>query len=457
MEEFSGTPVQKLQAAYDSGATHIKATLPEYDFGAIAGDTSLFTFTRYVNIDFNGALIKVQGDNSGSFTGTAFITLADTAADISNYSFEDESFLQAGPSRGVVPVLILNTSLNTSDYTFSNFEIIKGQSLLTAFSDNPLTARASNIKFEGAVSGVDTYYGVNLANNGDNFVGEYVLGDFKRAFFAYGTDGADVKYRAKQGQPTSAALLISSTGNSSPDTKNYNIKGVYDALNGALAIKGQTAADTGVYRNINVDLHVKSLGVNKTNDHFFTLGDGSAASGTYTVEGLNLSLSSEVDFSHAVNVITSSPNIGTVRVRSNNSRSITGDSSSIKVLQLENQTQSLYVGSFLDGNVFICNEQLNQGQPLTSLFSAEVDVSLYNDFTFSGQRLSYVKYFISGYISSGGLPTLTDTTVLHRVDVGVAPHPTVVFTEVTGGIELSADTFVDANSRISATVKPLRL
>ena len=55
-----------------------------------------------------------------------------------------------------------------------NFSIIKGQSIMQFGATDPSNFRASDIKLNGA-SATDVYYGVNLANNGDNFSGDFSI------------------------------------------------------------------------------------------------------------------------------------------------------------------------------------------------------------------------------------------------------------------------------------------
>lgn len=457
LEDYSGTPLQKLQAAYNSGATYIKATLPSYDFGAITGNTVLFTATRFVDIDFQGAEVKVQSQNTSAFTETAFIRFSDTNGNVRNFVFDDEAFLFAGPSRGAQPIQIYNSAANTSGYTFENILIKRGQSLFTAFSANPLTARARNIFLVGRIEGVSTYYGVNLANNGDNLVGSYKVGDFNRAFFAYGTDGVDIQYVAETGQPSSGALLISSTGSSAPATQNYKIRAEYKSLNGNVCIKGQTAADTGVYRNIDIDLTVLALNTNKTTAYFFSLGDDAAASGTYTVENLSLKLYSTVEFLESVRVATDTPNITRVNVLTNGSRVIGGYENALKRVNFNTTTQGYFAGNLTTGNVLLSNRQIGQGKNVSSLFACELSVVGYNDTSFAGQRLFMAKYLVSGYISSGGAATITGNTEISRVNVGASPYPVVTITGTTGGITVAADTYTNATSRLCVTCTALRV
>ena len=115
------------------------------------------------------------------------------------------------------------------------------------------------------------------------------------------------------------------------------------------------------------------------------------------------------------------------------------------------------MGDLTAGNVFIDVRALTQGLAASSLFSCVLDIVGYNDFTFSGQRLAYARHFISGYVSSGGAVTLTDTTELDRVNVGAAAHPVFTIAGTSGGITITGDSFTNSTSRIDVKCQPLRL
>ncbi len=456
LEQFSGTALQKLQAAYDSGATNIRATLPEYDFGAVTGNNAILRFTREVNIDFGGALLKVQGDNSGAFTSNTFITLQNTGGTFKNYKFVDENFTFAGPSRGVIPFLIYNSNQNSRGYVFENFEIIKGQSIITASSDNPLTARASHIRFIGKAVAQEVYYGINLANNGDDFEGSYVINDFFRAFFVYGTDGCKASYVANLGQPSSAAMLVSGTGSSAPKTQNYEINAVYKALNGAIKIAGQGASpDTSVYENIKISVNVASVGANKNTDELLTLGEGGLGDGTYSLSGLSLSYNGDVAFSSVIGVSQRSPNIDLVRINTNGSRQIGGLSNQIKRVTFGDGVIYTWLGSLSASSILIKYEDLAQGRQGPAILAAELRFALFNNFDFAGQRCVYARYLVTGYVTSGGVMATTSVTVLDRNDVGAGPFPSIALTGVSGGLQVSLDTFNDVFSSASITCLPL--
>jgi hypothetical protein len=457
LEQFSGTARQKLQAAYDSGAVNIRATLPEYDFGTITGNNAILRFTRRVNIDFGGALLKVQGDDAGAFTSNTFITLQNTGGTFKNYRFVDETFTFAGPSRGVIPFLIYNSNQNSKGYVFENFEVIKGQSIVTAASDNPLTARASHIRLIGSAIAGDVYYGVNLANNGDDFEGSYVINDFFRALFVYGTDGCKVNYVANSGQPTSAAMFISGTGSAAPKTQNYEINAVYKLLNGAIKIAGQgSSPDSSVYENITINTAVVALGSNKNIDELLTLGEGGIGDGTYSISGLTLKYKGNVAFSSAISVSQRSPNIGLVRLDTNGSRQIGGLSNQIKRITFGDGVAYPWLGSFSSASILIKNEDLIQGKQGLSIFAVELSFALFNNFDFAGQRCVYARYLVTGYVDSSGTATTTNITALNRNEIGVGPFPSITLTGTTGGLQVSLDTFNQALSNATVTCTPLK-
>lgn len=448
LEEFTGTPVEKLQAAYDSGASVIKATLSEYDFGPIAGNSTLFTFTRRVEINFNNALLKVQGDNSSNFTETAFIRLKDSGASVHSFVFDDENFLQAGPSRGVQPILILNETLNSDGYSLGNYRVLRGQSVLTAFSTNPNSARARNIRLWGECSGINTYYGLNLANNGDDFQGKYSVDTYKRAFFCYGTDSLRAEYHAGvNGQATSSPLFISYNGR---PTKNYYIKGVYDVLNGQPQITNQAGALNGDYRNINIELAVASIGGNFTNANVLTIGPDSAGD-TLTVNGVTLTYESEVAFQRAI--IKRNATASRIFVNSKTSDTELEDLTDDKQGWVANgKYRNARVGGLSTGLLIPSHKVTRDNSDGIALFSAMLEIKASNDQSFSGQRVSTAIYSITGYVSSGNIITLSGVSEVNRYDVGSAPHPVITVQGEQDGVRVSTDTFTGATALLDVSI-----
>lgn len=235
-----------------------------YYFGAIAGDTSLINLNRDVVIDWGGADIKVKGDNSGPFTATAFIQFTDCKVDMSNYTFEDLHLdLDAGPSRGAVPVLIKASVQSTAGHRIGPCHIVKGQSFFTCVGAAPYTARSSDITLRGICSADDIYYGVNNANNGDEVRGQFTAARCNRAVFVYGCQDVDIKCRVKKGMPASANLLVSNSGNGLPATRRITVDATFDEMGGPYTLADQPSANgTGVYEDIDVTVRVGALGSN---------------------------------------------------------------------------------------------------------------------------------------------------------------------------------------------------
>lgn len=235
-----------------------------YWFGTVTGNTSKFTCTRDVVIDWGGAEISCAGQNTGAFTDTAFITFRDCRASMSNYVFDDINFnIVSGPSRGVMPVLILADAASTKGHSLGPMHVKRGQSLLTCASTSPLLYRSDGINFVGACTFDDAYYGINAANNGDNIFARYSGNRVDRLFFGYGIDGGDVVAYAAAPIASSANLLISATGTGFPDTKNIKVQARFGAMNGPAVIADQSAANgSGMYSNIDLTIVAESYGSN---------------------------------------------------------------------------------------------------------------------------------------------------------------------------------------------------
>src|SRR5690606_12214473 len=216
-------------------------------------------------IDWCGSELIVDGDNSSNFTRTAFVVLLDSGnSSMRNYIFDDRNFSFSGPSRGCTPVFIENITENTSGYTFGPFFIRRGQSLVTAYSANG-AYKAKTIRFVGACEGDQCYYGVNLANNGDDFKGSCQIGRANRIFIGYGVSNFDLDFFLVEGDPTSAHIAIGNTGSGYPATANGRVRGHIGTINGPIVLADQPqAAGTGEYYNIEVDVSFDALGENIT-------------------------------------------------------------------------------------------------------------------------------------------------------------------------------------------------
>ena len=392
-----------------------------YYFGTIGLNTQKFTVTSRKYIDWKGADLVVDGDNSGSSTSSAFIKTLDAGLTMVNFTFEDAGFAFAGPSRGVQPIQIVSDSVNTSGYTFGNFLIKKGQSLLTVASNNPSTARASNIRFFGRCEGDEVYYGVNLANNGDDFDGSYAVNKFNRLVFVYGVRGARVRAVGVDGQAASAALYVSSFGNSSPNTEDVDIDATIDTLNGKVYVATQGGAGDGVYKDIDIKLNFKSLGSNLTTAsqivQIGALNSGGAfmSSGTVSIDKLNISISTPIDIENPVSILTASPNYG--------------------ILGLPNTLLSkTYPGEdqfvFKDGDAFTRRKYGNPssttlaipaqalcGNVKNGLIYARFDIVAANDTTIT--NVTSTSFYVFAKTDSSGNATVVDASQISTRTIGI--------------------------------------
>jgi len=234
-----------------------------YWFGDVAVNSTVYDVSRDVVIDWNGSTLVCACDNSQSGTDAALFRFTDCRARMSNYIFDDINFTMAGPSRGVAPVVILAVAKNTSGHGIGPMHVARGQSLLTCASSSPMSYRSSGIALIGDCTGGNVYYGLNLANNGDNVSGTYSLTRSLRALFVYGVDGVDVRCHSDISDPASAALLLSNSGTGFPATQNIKCTASFGELNGPVVIADQPVADgTGKYINIDITCSFDALGSN---------------------------------------------------------------------------------------------------------------------------------------------------------------------------------------------------
>jgi len=291
-----------------------------YNFGDIAGDTYAITVTKNIVLDWQGAKLLCAGNNGSSYTGTGLFQFLDCVCDMRNYDFEDTNFTFSGPSRGVKPVTISSVAASTQGHRIGPCHIIKGQSLLTCGSGTPATYRASDIQLIGPITGEQVYYGLNLAKNGDRVRGSYFIEEYNRLALIYDIDDVDILiHGGGTPSPSSANLFVSNFG--SMDTTNIKIKAIFDELNGQIRIADDFAntAGTGVFRNIHLDVEVKSYGSNlpSTSNEITAIGTqnsgGWESSSTVKMDNVTVDFKSETVPTNPIVKRTTSPNYGVFR------------------------------------------------------------------------------------------------------------------------------------------------
>lgn len=430
-----------------------------YYFGAIAGDTALKEMTREVLIDWMGAEIIVDGDNSGVFTGTGFIRFVDSPGSMKNYVFDDRNFTFAGPSRGVVPFGITNNSANTAGYEIGPCHIKRGQSILTAFSTDPNNARATDIRLVGPVHADDAYYGVNLANNGDSFSGVYSIDRYNRAIFVYGVKDCEARYHAREGQPSSSNLLISNGGSGTPATRNIKIHAHHEVLNGPMDIVEQPSAGDGAFDNIDVTFIVDSLGVNLTtsdaivNLGAFDSGGGFLSSGTLSIDRVKLDIRTDIALISPVATRTTSPNYGRIQLLGN--RALSGELEDFHVMQGDGSVFRSLGGDTTLITLEVDTKYLVIDADGPGLVRWKLDITAQQDTQFAVGKATIASYDLIGYISGGTL-VLQQAVELHKTTQST-PVPTISVTASALKLQVSVSGYAsNPGGRISAFVRNLQ-
>ena len=288
-----------------------------YNFGTITGDSAHITITKELHFDWRGAKLLCAGENDSAYLSTALFRFQDVKCSFKNYEFEDTAFLFAGPSRGVIPVVINSTAASTKGYEIGPCHIVKGQSILTVGSADPANYRASDIELVGPITADEVYYGLNLANNGDNVKGTYSAEAYNRLFFGYGCRNVNIDiFGGDSPNAASANLLISNYG--TVETRDLKIRATFNELNGLIRIlddSGQSGG-SGILRNIDLDLTVKSYGANlpSTSNAIIELGTFDTDwedTSTTTMDDIRINFKSPEDRpNNPIVQQTSSPNYG---------------------------------------------------------------------------------------------------------------------------------------------------
>lgn len=278
----------------DTSISKIIGAPGSFWFGNIVGDSTLATVGHPLVIDWAGAkLFAGETNPTAGNVATAFIKVLNTGRfRMENFEFTDTTFAFANNSRGIQPIQIMNTGTSvTSGYSLGPFHVHAGQSLLTVASNNAGVAVAKQINFVGSCRGGTVYYGVNLANSGDQFHGVYTLENVYRSAYVYGVEDVTIKLHSKATQASSANLLVNAKA--VRPTRNIKIEATLDVLNGPVLV----TADTGtgaILDNIDIDVYARTDGGNAgTAESMVSIGamdSGSnwTASDTATFKGIRV-------------------------------------------------------------------------------------------------------------------------------------------------------------------------
>jgi len=441
--------------------TEVTGAKGVFFFGTLGVDEILATRTTVsLKIDWGGAYLTMSGDNSITNTGMIFLQLKNINGSMGNFEFEDVTFdVKTSTGRGVVPLQIFNDTASSAGYEIGPVHLVKGQSLLTAFATDPVSFRASDIRFVGACHGDNCYYGVNLANNGDNMSGHFTVDLANRASFIYGIKDLDVSYFCREGQASSSNLLISNSGATvGPKTENIKIRAHFGTMDGPMDIVDQTqVADPadGQYKNIDVTLIVDAIGSNLlitdplVNIGAFKVGGGFVTTGAIDADEIKIDIQTPLPFENPVIVQTQSVNYGTIQLSPENRYNDFGIVSDFTFINSGAIFKSFKED--LTGLTATIDTGLMVGIPKNANVRQRFTISATNGF--AAAQHSVATYDVLGKTSSGGVFTLQSAVLLHQSSFGAAP----VFTLAASGNDLTVTTTVYSDSNASMRIKSERL
>ena len=457
-----------VAVALASGISAWSATQGAYAFGTITGNTALFTLTSDTTINWNGSALTCAGQNTSSFTGTTLFIATDCRFSMWGYTFDDTAFLFAGPSRGVAPVVISSVAASKSGFSFGNFRVIRGQSLLTVASSNPALYRASNIRFFGDVSGGSCYYGVNLANNGDNFEGVYHVDNVLRLAFVYGLDGADIKATATTGLASSSNLNISCFDNAY-QTKNVNIRARFVTIGGPCVIASISSAPAAVFENISIDLEFTA---NTMNSSFPVLSVGVFdAGGVFdAVERAITTKNIKARIKYPSGLALSRPCVYHTPSANHDLIEFDEQTKFQPSLLAPKNAAGDYLGPVIKvGETYsrAVSGDLTNAKAIVSIpakfftffpastgIYAELDVSAHNVLSFAKQ-FTRAKYNISAFLSGGGLINALTTNQIYKYDQSATvPVITIALNGGATALQITATAYTAATAAMVATVRP---
>lgn len=264
----------------DAGAVHFLGTFPD------SGDG-----TRFV-IDFDGFNFQTMGC---TFTANASLNIAQAAnANQSVFRILNASDVNIGDFRveadavdrtntvGVIAVHISNTISSSRFVKLGHIFGSKLVSNITASSTDPANFRCRGITLQRSHA-ENGYYNVNMANNGDDFIGGITSVDMVRSYFVYGVEGHEVSVYSKDHNKFTDVLVKRYGFN----TKSIRIN--YHAINdlssdASVSVEHQNDTDDGVIEDVTINLNVtKSNSANPTLNFVSFTNAGSVRTTTNSV------------------------------------------------------------------------------------------------------------------------------------------------------------------------------
>ena len=236
------------------GETLVFPKSKTFFIGDVAGDTGFFDIDKNIRLVFNDSEFLCTA--SGTASGAYLFKFIDCVTYVDSLVLNQSNFDFGSGNRGVIAVAISAVTENTKNH-YVKCHVKKGQSPLTVVSSSPVDYRSSNIKVN--LTADTTYYGINLAYNGDNVSGSVYANSYNRLFFGYDISNVDLDiYGGSDPRLTSGQINIHNR--KVLPTRNINLNASLDVLSSPIIINDLTAdSGTAVFENINLDVKIKSV------------------------------------------------------------------------------------------------------------------------------------------------------------------------------------------------------
>ncbi len=408
-------------------------------FGAMAANEVLAQrITTPIRINWRDAYLIVDSDNTVSSTSASFLKLFDVAGSMGHYTFEDIGWVVTDTGRGVQPVAIVNQLVSTEGYDIGPCHVVSGQSILTAGSLDPANFRARGITLIGSCTADDVFYGVNLADNGDEVAGSYRVLNVVRLIFIYGVRNVYLNGYADTGLASSGNVNISNTSSLSTETKDCVLNMGFREMNGPVLFNtnnnGGVGGDDGkgIIRNVEVNLKVTVNGSNLAiggavvSVRSFDSVGATMTTATATMEGIKLSIDTPVAFTNPIQEFTASDNFGLITYKASLIAPFLSVIPSFLVTKGDGVIGAEKTGDTTTTTVDIPIKYFNS----TSLTRYKLEIAAQEDTQLAAQKSVIATYDLIGFVSGGTL-TLLKTTELHKTIQGGAT-PVFTITAVAG-------------------------
>lgn len=246
----------------DTAVKRITGSGGSYWVGNFALNEQKFVIKRPVIFEWNWSTFVGRGEGSAMDSASSMFFFEDTIADIGWYNIVDLSYNYTIAGRGIQGVTIVSRTKSTRGHTIGPCHVASGQSVLTCAPMAVNNFRISGVRFRGAVTFGTIYYGVNLADNGDDVSGFLSGVSTLRSAYVYGVKDIYLNMAVEMSIASSGSLLISQQAGSRP-TENINIKIHYGEINGPILIATDpSTGGAGTFRNITLDVLYDALGSN---------------------------------------------------------------------------------------------------------------------------------------------------------------------------------------------------